>query len=118
MLLLVVSVWAGDRKSASTEFRLESPVRLSEAMQEMWRWAEFGKEDGLPSPEIVQIVESDDGTVWVWGLGNVSGGVTRGVNEYRPLQIAGISDAAQVVSGYLGVVYVRTNAGQVPQELV
>ncbi len=34
-------------------------------MQEMWRWSEFSKEDGLPSPEIVQIVESEDGTLWV-----------------------------------------------------
>ncbi len=56
----------------------------------------------------------DDGTVWVWGTStSVNGGAVRTADEYRPLQIPGISDAAQVVASYNGVVYVRTNAGQV-----
>ena len=62
---MVVSAWAAARKSAPAEFRLDGAVKLSEAMEEQWRWAEFGKEDGLPSAEIVQILETEDGTVWV-----------------------------------------------------
>ena len=63
--MIAVPVWGGPGKGAAGEFRLDGPVKLSEAMQDLWRWAEFGKEDGLPSPEIVQIIESEDGTVWV-----------------------------------------------------
>ena len=59
----------------------------------------------------------DDGTFWVWGqTTSINGGVVRDPNEYRPLQIPGISDAAQVVASSRSaslVVYVRTNAGQV-----
>lgn len=59
---------------------------------------------------------SDDGRVWVWGPGTLTGGVVRDANDYRPVQIPGIADAQQVVasSSYqTGTVYVRTKAGQV-----
>jgi len=33
-------------------------------MQETWRWVNFSQRDGLPSTDILQIVESPDGTIW------------------------------------------------------
>ena len=40
-------------------------VRLSEALLEDWRWTAFGRTEGLPSLDITQIIEAEDGTVWV-----------------------------------------------------
>ncbi len=30
----------------------------------MWRWTQFGERDGLPSSEVSQVVETEDGTIW------------------------------------------------------
>ena len=54
----------------------------------------------------------DDGTVWVWGFNNVTGGAVRPANDNRPIQVPGIADAAQVVAGGQ-VAYVRTKSGSV-----
>jgi pimeloyl-ACP methyl ester carboxylesterase len=54
----------------------------------------------------------EDGTVWVWGFDTVSGGAVRPVNDNRPIQIPGVTNAAQVVAGGQ-LVYVRTQSGGV-----
>jgi len=36
----------------------------SDTYNEMWRWAEFTDDSGLPSNRILDVVETDDGTVW------------------------------------------------------
>ncbi len=40
-------------------------VQLSEALLESWRWTAFGRSEGLPSPDITQIIEAENGTIWV-----------------------------------------------------
>ncbi|WP_051669394.1 ATP-binding protein [Bryobacter aggregatus] len=51
--------------AASTRAPLiRSEVSLSEALLESWRWVEFTKADGLPSVDILQIIETGNGTIW------------------------------------------------------
>ncbi len=62
-MLVLASVWASSAQ-AQPKFRLDAKPKLSEALQEMWRWTEFGERDGLPSNEVAQVIETDDGTIW------------------------------------------------------
>ena len=49
---------------STPSLRLDEKPKLSQALQETWRWVQFGELDGLPSKDVSQIVETDDGTIW------------------------------------------------------
>lgn len=38
---------------------------MGEALQETWRWVRFTTADGLAQPDVHQLVETDDGGLWV-----------------------------------------------------
>ncbi|MCX6610890.1 MAG: PAS domain S-box protein, partial [Acidobacteria bacterium] len=65
MLVLLVLASAGSSPAQSPpQFRLDAKPKLSEALQETWRWTKFVERDGLPSNVVSQVVETEDGTIW------------------------------------------------------
>jgi PAS domain S-box-containing protein len=43
-----------------------------ERFDETWRWAQFTTESGLPSNRIIDLIETDDSTVWVLTTGGLA----------------------------------------------
>jgi PAS domain S-box-containing protein len=64
LALLVLASICAPSALAQPQLRLDTQPKLSEALQEMWRWTNFGERDGLPSNIVSQVVETEDGTIW------------------------------------------------------
>ena len=56
----------------------EAPPPLQQAYATSWRWQSFSTDDGLPSMQIQQVIETDHGTPWV-----VTGGGIAWFDGYR-----------------------------------
>lgn len=61
-----------NRPAGVPEFRLDRKPELAEALGDAWRWSEFDQRDGLPSNEVLQVVETKSGQIWASTTGGVA----------------------------------------------
>lgn len=90
--------------------------------EEEWRWAHFTTEHGLPSNQANQIIEANDGTIWVRttnGIAWFDGYHWINVSSLPSATITGISHSKgdSVIVQYIDTVYVGNRSGFKPLKI-
>ncbi len=86
------------------------------ALEETWRWVQYGAQDGLPSADVLQIVETTDASIWASTSSGLAwfdgyhwhaapckliqhGAWPSQIRSYGPSEVLGIANGKAIVFG-------------------